>query len=143
MYPLLAEGNAEKIEKQLTAILGQTISILDTKARDEEKENFYHGMLLGLLRGCPDWVVKSNVESGDGFADVLVKPDDPDMGIIIELKYSQTVSGLEKACEKAIAQIKERRYEEVFREEGRNKIWAYGMSFCKKRCMVIAEQLPL
>ena len=140
LYRAFTEGDAPQIERQLTDILGQTISILDTKARDEEKENFYHGIMLGLLRGYRNWTVKSNVESGDGFADIIIKPRDPDAGIVIELKYSPTFSGLEKACEKAMAQIKDRRYDEVLREDGRENILAYGIAFCKKRCRVVCER---
>ena len=141
LYRAFTEGDAPQIERQLTDILGQTISILDTKARDEEKENFYHGIMLGLLRGYRNWTVKSNVESGDGFADIIIKPRDPDAGIVIELKYSPIFSGLEKACEKAMAQIKDRRYDEVLREDGRENILAYGIAFCKKRCRVVYERL--
>lgn len=141
LYHAFEEGNAKEIEKQLTRILGQMISILDTKARDEEKENFYHGMLLGLLRNSKTWIVKSNVESGDGFADILLKLEEPEKGIIIELKYSKTFQGLEKACQRAMKQIKERRYEEALYEEGRNDILAYGIAFCKKRCKVMAEKI--
>ncbi|MDO5349572.1 MAG: AAA family ATPase [Lachnospiraceae bacterium] len=134
-------GKAEELQKQLTQILGQTISILDTKARDEDKENFYHGMLLGLLRNYRNWSVKSNVESGDGFADVIIKPEDPDAGIIIELKYARTFKELDQACERAVTQIKDRRYDEVLREDGRNDILAYGIAFCKKRCKVVVEKM--
>ena len=141
LYHAFMEGNAEDIQRQLTAILGQTISILDTKARDEQKENFYHGILLGLLRNYRDWVVKSNVESGDGFADIILKPRDPDAGIVIELKYAPTVRGLETACEKAMEQIRERRYDAVLREDGREELFAYGIAFCKKRCRVVCERL--
>ena len=141
LYRAFTEGDAPQIERQLTDILGQTISILDTKARDEEKENFYHGIMLGLLRGYRNWTVKSNVESGDGFADIIIKPRDPDVGIVIELKYSPTFSGLEKACEKAMVQIKDRRYDEVLREDGRENLLAYGIAFCKKRCRVVYEML--
>ena len=95
------DGDAETVEQQLTKILGNTISIFDTKARSEEKEIFYHGILLGLLRCDPDWSVQSNAETGDGFADILIEPENPNMGIIIELKYAQTFSGLDHACEKA------------------------------------------
>ena len=140
LYRAFTEGDAPQIERQLTDILGQTISILDTKARDEEKENFYHGIMLGLLRGYRNWTVKSNVESGDGFADIIIKPRDPDAGIVIELKYSATFSGIEKACEKAMAQIEDRRYDEILREEGRENILAYGIAFCKKRCRVVCER---
>ena len=76
------------------------ISILDTKARDEQKENFYHGLLLGLLRSERDWLIRSNVESGDGFCDILIEPEDPDAGMVIELKYAATFRELDSACEK-------------------------------------------
>ena len=135
------DGNAEETERHLNRILGKTISIFDTKARNDEKEIFYHGILLGLLRSDPNWLVQSNVESGDGFADILVEPEDPDAGIIIELKYAQTFAGLEKACERAMNQIKERRYDEHLRNDGRNKILAYGIAFCKKRCRVVVENI--
>lgn len=133
-------GDSQFIEKRLNRILANTISIFDTKARNEEKEIFYHGMLLGLLRCEPDWLIQSNIESGDGFVDILIETEDPDVGIIIELKYAQTYSGLEKACEKAMDQIKEQRYDERLRNEDRNDILAYGIAFCKKRCKVAVER---
>ena len=135
------EGNAGEIEERLTKILGNTISIFDTKGRNEEKEIFYHGLLLGLLRSDPNWLVQSNAESGDGFVDILAEPEDPDAGIVIELKYSQTFSGLQNACERALAQIREKRYDERLRNEGRNNILAYGVAFCKKRCKVAVQRL--
>ena len=140
-YQSLDEGDAQEVQNQLTRILGQTISILDTKARNEGKENFYHGMMLGLLRNHRSWIVKSNVESGDGFADIIIKPEDPDKGMIIELKYSKTFAGLEKACEDAIEQIQDRRYDEILREEGRDHILAYGIAFCKKRCKIVLQKI--
>jgi len=135
------DGDAETVQKQLTMILGRMISVLDTKARDEYKENFYHGLLLGLLRSEPEWLIRSNRESGDGFSDITVLPEDPDSGIVIEVKYSSSVNGLEKACESAMSQIKERRYDDALREDGRDDILAYGIAFCKKRCMVVCEHL--
>ena len=134
-------GNAEEIQKRLTIILGKMISILDTKARDEQKENFYHGLLLGLLRSDPTWSILSNAESGDGFSDILIEPEDPDAGIVIEVKYSPTLSGMESACEAAIEQIKSKRYDEHLRNEGRENITAFGIAFCKKRCRVCFEML--
>ena len=134
-------GNAEEIQKRLTIILGKMISILDTKARDEQKENFYHGLLLGLLRSDPTWSILSNAESGDGFSDILIEPEDPDAGIVIEVKYSPTLSGMESACEAAIEQIKSKRYDEHLRNEGRENITAFGIAFCKKRCRVCFEKL--
>ncbi len=137
----LAKGDADKIQKQLMRVLGQTISILDTKARDELKENFYHGLLLGLLKSDSTWSVKSNEESGEGFADIIIRPEEPDEGIILELKYTAEFQGMDNACKKAVNQIRERRYDEVLRNEGRNEILAYGIAFCKKRCKVVVEKL--
>ena len=135
------DGNAEEIQNYLMHILSNMISILDTKARDNQKENFYHVLLLGLLRSDPNWLIHSNAESGDGFSDILIEPENPDAGIIIEVKYSSSFTGLEKSCDTALMQIKERRYDEKLRNEGRNEILAYGISFCKKRCCVKAEKL--
>lgn len=135
------DGDAETVQKQLTMILGRMISVLDTKARDEYKENFYHGLLLGLLRSESEWLIRSNRESGDGFSDITVLPEDPDAGIVIEVKYSSSVNGLEKACENAMSQIKERRYDDALREDGRDDILAYGIAFCRKRCVVVCEHL--
>ena len=135
------DGNAEEIQKRLTLILGKMISILDTKAKDEQKENFYHGLLLGLLRSDPTWSILSNAESGDGFSDILIEPEDPDAGIVIEVKYSPTLAGMESVCEAAMNQIKEKRYDERLRNEGREHITAFGIAFCKKRCRVVFEKL--
>ena len=135
------DGNAGEIQKRLTAILGKMISILDTKARDDQKENFYHGLLLGLLRSEPNWLILSNAESGDGFSDILIEPEDPDTGIVIEVKYSPTLAGMESVCEAAMNQIKEKRYDERLRNEGRENVTAFGIAFCKKRCRVVFEKL--
>lgn len=135
------DGNIEEIQNYLTHTLSNMISILDTKARDNQKENFYHGLLLGLLRSEPNWLIHSNAESGDGFSDILIEPENPDTGIVIEVKYSSSFTGLEKSCDTALMQIKERRYDEKLRNEGRNEILAYGISFCKKRCCVKVEKL--
>ena len=134
-------GNAEEIQKQLTLILSNMISILDMKAREGQKENFYHGLLLGLLRSNPEWLIRSNMESGDGFCDILIEPEDPEAGIIIEVKYVSSFAALGKACAAALEQIRERRYDEYLRNEGRNDILIYGISFCRKRCQVVAEKL--
>ena len=138
----LEEGKTDEVEKYLTRTLGNSISVFDTKAPEHEKENSYHTFLVGLLAGNSDWLVKSNVEAGDGFADIIVETEDPDAGIIIELKYSKEIAGMEKACEKAIAQIKERRYDDYLRNDGRQEILIYGMAFCRKKCRIIAEKMP-
>ena len=95
----IKEGDADTVEKDLTKILVNTISIFDTKSRKEEKEIFYHGIVLGLLRCESEWLIQSNIESGDGLVDILIETEDPDAGIIIELKYAQTFQGLSKACD--------------------------------------------
>lgn len=135
------EGKAETIQRELTMFLGETIRVFDTKARNEEKEIFYHDILLGILKNYPGWVVKSNRESGDGFADILLKPKNPDAGIIVELKDVRSLHDLDQACERALEQIKDRRYDTELREDGRNDILAYGIAFCRKRCKVVVEKL--
>ena len=135
------EGEAETIQQELTMFLGETIRVFDTKARNEEKEIFYHGILLGILKNYSGWVVKSNRESGDGFADILLKPKNPDAGIIVELKYVRSLNDLDQACERALEQIEDRRYDTELREDGRNDILAYGIAFCRKRCKVVVKNL--
>ena len=143
---LLSKAILDKDEailaRQLNIVMWRMISILDTKAPDDMKENFYHGLLLGLLRGSnPDWLIKSNRESGDGFSDILIKPENPDLGIVIEVKYAKEFKGLDAACDAAMAQIKQKRYDETLRDEGRCDILAYGIAFCRKRCKVAGEKL--
>ena len=143
---LLSKAILDKDEtilaRQLNIVMGRMISIHDTKAPDDMKENFYHGLLLGLLRGSnPDWLIKSNRESGDGFSDILIKPENPDLGIVIEVKYAKEFKGLDAACDAALAQIKQKRYDETLRDEGRFDVLAYGIAFCKKRCKAVGEKL--
>ena len=135
------EGKTDDIQRELTMFLGETISVLDTKARNEEKEIFYHGILIGILKNYSGWAVKSNRESGDGYADILLKPKNPDVGIVIELKYAHSMNELDKTCERVMEQIKNHRYDAELREDGRNDLLAYGIAFCKKRCKVVVEKL--
>ena len=138
----IIDKDEQQIARQLNIVMSRMISILDTKAPDDMKENFYHGLLLGLLRGSnPDWLIKSNRESGDGFSDILIMPEDPDAGIVIEVKYAKEMKELDAACEAAMAQIKNKRYDEALRDEGRCDILAYGIAFCRKRCRVVGEKL--
>ena len=138
----ILDKDDKQIARQLNIVMSRMISILDTKAPDAMKENFYHGLLLGLLRGSnPGWLIKSNRESGDGFSDILIKPEDPDAGIVIEVKYAKEMKDLDEACEAAMAQIKNKRYDEALRDEGRCDILAYGIAFCRKRCRVVGESL--
>ena len=135
------EGKTEDIQQELTHFLGKSISVLDTKARNEEKEIFYHGILIGILKNNANWAVRSNRESGDGYADILIKPKNPDTGIVIELKYARSFKELDQACERALEQIKDRRYDEALREDGRNEVLAYGIAFWKKRCKVVVDKI--
>ncbi len=140
-WQAFAEGDSEAVELFLNRTLSNSISVFDAKGRDAERENSYHMLLVGLLAGKADWLVRSNVEAGEGFADIIVETDDLDAGVIVELKYAPTMAAMEKSCEKALAQIHERRYAEFLRNNGREKILLYGMSFCKKRCKVVVEKL--
>ena len=138
----LLEGDAEKASNELIMIMSGMISVLDAKAREKQKENFYHGLLLGLLRNASDWKILSNAEAGEGFSDILIEPRrKPNMGIVIEIKYAATFQGLGEACAKAMEQIKARRYGERLRNEGREDILAYGIAFHKKRCKAVCERL--
>ena len=138
----ILDKDEKQIARQLNIVMSRMISTLDTKASDDMKENFYHGLLLGLLRGSnPGWLIKSNRESGDGFSDILIEPEDPDAGIVIEVKYAKEMKNLDAACEAAMAQIKEKRYDEALRDEGRCDILAYGIAFCRKRCKVVGENI--
>lgn len=141
MNQALASGDAVAVEKKLNLIMSRMISIMDTKAKEAQKENFYHGLLLGLLRSEPEWLVLSNAESGDGFSDILVETEEPDTGIVIEVKYAAGFGELDGACKKALEQIRERRYDERLRNEGRTHIYAYAIAFHKKRCRVAVEIL--
>ena len=140
-WQAFAEGDSEAVELFLNRTLSNSISVFDAKGREAERENTYHMLLVGLLAGKADWLVRSNVEAGEGFADIIVETDDLDAGVIVELKYAPTMAAMEKSCAKALAQIHERRYAEFLRNNGREEILLYGMSFCKKRCKVVVEKL--
>ena len=136
----LEKGDTEAIERYLNRILGNSISVFDIKAPEAEKENAYHTLLVGLLAGNSDWLVKSNVEAGSGFADIIVETEDPDAGIIFELKCARERSGLDKACEKAMEQIRDRGYEQYLENDGRHNLLLYGIAFYKKRCKVVLKK---
>ena len=135
------EGDTEGVEQYLNRILSNSISVFDTKARKEEKESSYHNLLVGILTGNADWLVKSNVEAGEGFADIIVETDDPDAGIVAELKYTKNFDDMKMTCQKAIDQIRDRRYQEYLLNDDRKDILLYGITFCKKRCCTISEKL--
>lgn len=134
-------GNCEGIENYLNKTLDNTISIFDTKSHDGKKEYAYHMFLTGVLSTNPNWIVKSNIESGDGFADLIIETDHYDSGIVVEIKHSLTYDGLNDSCLEAINQIKDKCYDTYLRNEERNDILIYGIAFYKKRCKVVVEKL--
>ena len=131
-FPL---GDTETIETLFTAYLKKTISIRDTGARNEQKENFYHGILLGLLSHREDWIISSNAESGAGYSDILIEIEDSNIGIVIELKYPDN-GNLETGCLDALAQIEEKEYTERLLQNGMEAVIKYGIACYKKTCKV-------
>jgi len=132
----LEQGNAEEVERCFTGYMRKTVSIRDTFVRKKMKENFYHGILLGILGYEESWSVSSNKESGDGYSDIVIETDDGEMGIILELKYAQD-GDLETACQSALEQIGGNNYIDILEEDGVEKILKYGIAFYKKRCRVM------
>ncbi len=131
------ENDVAAIEEGFTSYLKKTISIRDTNVRKDIKENFYHGILLGLFSHMEDWVVKSNVESGEGYADLLVENEEREIGIVIELKYAEDAA-FDIACQRAGKQLLEKNYEETLVDDGMQTIYRYGIACYKKRCKVIS-----
>lgn len=129
------ENDTAAIEEGFSAYLRKTISIRDTGARKERKENFYHGILLGLFGSMPGWKVRSNAESGEGYSDISVEAEET--GIIIELKYAEHAA-FDDSCRKALDQIRDRGYEEALLDDGMKTVYRYGIACYKKRCKVIS-----
>lgn len=132
----LLNKNPEKVELIFTEYMKKTISIRDTFARKPTKENFYHGLLLGILGFKENWSVMSNRESGDGFGDILIRIEDEDVGIVIEVKYADN-GNLQGECEKALQQIIDIRYTESLEQEGIHTIIKYGIACYRKKCKVL------
>lgn len=132
------ENETAVIEKEFTSYLRKTISIRDTGVRKDMKENFYHGILLGLFGNMDGWKVRSNAESGDGYCDISVEVEDRDIGLVIELKYAENAA-FDDACKEALEQIRSRNYEEVLLDDGMKSIYRYGIACYKKRCKVVSE----
>ena len=132
----LLNKNPEKVELIFTEYMKKTISIRDTFARKPTKENFYHGLLLGILGFKENWSVMSNRESGDGFGDILIRIEDEDVGIVIEVKYADD-ENLQGECEKALQQIIDIRYTEALEQEGIHTIIKYGIACYRKKCKVL------
>ena len=128
-------GDTHVIQEMLGDYLWDSISVRDTAVRRNMKENFYHGMLLGLLQNQDNWLVKSNAETGEGYSDISIQTQNR-TGIVIELKYAED-GHLEKACREAIEQIEEKKYAEGLKRRGTKKIIKYGIAFWEKECMVV------
>ena len=131
------ENNVSVIEEGFTSYLKKTISIRDTSIKKSMKENFYHGILLGLFGHMDDWTIMSNAESGEGYSDIIVEVEDKEIGIVIELKYAEKAE-FDTGCKEALQQIKDMNYEEVLVRDGMRTIYRYGIACYKKRCKVIS-----
>lgn len=131
----LERGDVQEVEKCLTAYLKRTISIRDTFVQKSLKENFYHGILLGILGVKDRWGISSNRETGEGYSDIVVETEKSETGIILEIKYAHD-GNLEKSCKNALEQIANTHYEEELKNEGIDRILKYGIAFYKKRCRV-------
>ena len=131
----LQNENVEGVEQIFNDYLRKTISIRDTAVRTGMKENFYHGMVLGLLQSRSDWLIQSNAELGEGYSDISICIPDK-IGVVIELKYAED-GNLEKGCNDALMQIEVRKYAAGLQHKGMKKIIKYGIAFCEKECMVL------
>ena len=132
----LKNGETESVQRQFQAYLRKTISLRDTFVKKNMKENFYHGILLGILGFKASWNVFSNRETGDGYSDLLITIPDEAIGIVIEMKYADD-GNLDAACKKALEQIEGNHYEEELYDEGMDEILKYGIACYKKRCRVV------
>ncbi len=132
----LEAGKAVEVERLFDEYLKRTISIRDTFVRKPTKENFYHGIMLGILGFKTDWYVKSNREAGNGFGDIIIKIEDKGIGMIIELKYAEDAK-LSAECESAMKQIENTGYATELKDAGFYKILKYGIACYKKKCKVV------
>ncbi|RHF84872.1 AAA family ATPase [Roseburia inulinivorans] len=135
----LSDGHTDEVERLFSEYMKKTISVRDTFARKELKENFYHGLLLGILGFKAGWSVMSNRESGNGFSDIMIMIDDAEIGIVIEVKYAES-HDLEAVCKDALKQMIDKRYTEYFEQQGIKKILKYGIACRVKECKVMLEE---
>ena len=135
----LSDGHTNEVERLFSEYMKKTISVRDTFARKELKENFYHGLLLGILGFKAGWSVMSNRESGNGFSDIMIMIDDAEIGIVIEVKYAES-HDLEAVCKDALKQMIDKRYTEYFEQQGIKKILKYGIVCRVKECKVMLEE---
>ncbi len=135
----IENGDAEGTEEALNNIMPKCISIRDTYSRKDMKENFYHGLLIGLMSCNGEWVVKSEQESGEGYPDILVKAVEKRAGCVFEIKYAED-GRFDETCRKAMQQMKDKKYADILKQEGVEKIYLYGIAFYRKFCKVVCEQ---
>lgn len=133
------EGDGETVQLLFNSFMEESISIRDTFTRKEMKENFYHGMLLGLMRAEESWIVKSNAESGMGYTDIMVRIPSEKTGCVLEVKYAEN-GAFETACNQAMKQIEDGAYAAALRQEGVQRIWKFGIACYKKSCRVICHK---
>ena len=133
------EKDTEKIEQLFGDYLWNTISIRDTAVAKDKKENFYHGILLGLLGYKASWLIKSNTESGTGYSDILVEVPNNRTGIVIELKYAEN-GDMDAACDEALKQIEEKSYLDKLKQDGMRNFIKYGIACFKKDCKVVVSE---
>ncbi|MCD8373929.1 MAG: ATP-binding protein [Oscillospiraceae bacterium] len=138
----LQNGDAAEVEKQFTAYLNKTASIRDTFVQKPTKENYYHGILIGILGYKDDWYVRSNKDAGDSYSDIFIEIEDKDIGIIIEVKYANREQ-LVLVCKTALEQIEQQRYADDLKADGYREIYKYGIACYKRRCMVICAKEEL
>ena len=131
-WKAIEESDTSGIEKYLNRVLSNSVSVFDTKLINKEKEASYPNLLVGILSGNGDWLVRSNVEAGDGFVDIIVETDDSDSGIVFELKYTNDYEGMKKTCKLALKQINNKRYYEYLTNEQRTIVLLYSISFLRK-----------
>lgn len=132
-------GNAKEAERHFNDYLEKTISIRDTSVRKRKKENFYHGVLLGLLSGQEEWILKSNAESGVGYSDILIEIPSRKTGCVIEVKYAEKGS-FDAACQDAMSQIEENRYAEKLKQDGMKVVHMYGVACYRKECRIVYKR---
>ena len=134
----MLESDSATVEQLLTEYMDTTISIRDSFVKSL-RENFYHGLLIGIFGYRDGWKATSNKESGDGFSDILIEVNENDyrMGIVLELKYSKSEKALDKDCQAALQQITDKNYEQALRKNGYQNILKYGIAFYHKKCRVM------
>ncbi|MCC8015436.1 MAG: ATP-binding protein [Eubacterium sp.] len=137
LYKAIDSGKIDEIENHINACMQESISFMDGGNTEEQKESWYHALLVGMMKGCKGWVVKSNREAGNGRADIILTDRIKHKGIIIEVKYAKTLSMLEKRALKGLQQIADKKCDEFFLGDDITNISKYGIAFNKRSCKVV------